>query len=119
MNELFDKLIVRIFFTLIICLLIFLYKVSHTFIYSSARKKLIKSIDPTKNPADTIHLFSRLLGLALIFSEFNFFMSQGVIFAILDFIIQAILIFIIYLATIFIMESIVLYNFEYGENSCR
>lgn len=115
MNELFDKLIVRIFFTLIICSLIYLYKLSHNVLYPSARKKLIKRIDPTKNPTETIHFFSRLIGLGLIFSEFHFFMSQGIIFAVMDFLIQALMIFVIYIASIFIMESIVLYNFEYSD----
>jgi len=115
MNELFDKLIVRIFFTLTICLLIYLYKVGHAFIYPSSKRKLLKRIDPAKNPVDTIHFFSRLIGIGLIFSEFHFYMSEGMIFALADFLIQAILLFIIYLATIFIMESIVLYNFEYTD----
>ncbi len=115
MNELFDKLIVRVFFALIVCCLIYCYKLAHNLLYPSARRQLIKQIDPTKNPIDTIHIFSRLLGLGLIFTEFHFIMSQGIIFAIADFFIQAILIFVMYLATIYIMESIVLYNFVYAD----
>lgn len=115
MPELIDKLIIRIVLTVFICLLLFIYKYAHTIFYPSSRGQLFKRFYPSKNSPDTIHLFSRIIGLGLIFSEFYFYMADGIFIALLDFCIRAIISFCIYLLSIYIMESIVLYNFEYSD----
>lgn len=113
MNELFDKLIIRLVFSLFICLLIFIYRYLHAFLYPSAREQFLKQFYPNKNSADTIHLFARIMGIALIMSEFYFQMSDGILVALLDFAITATLSFLSFIASIYIAESIVLYNFDY------
>lgn len=113
MNELFDKLIIRIVFALFICLLIVVYRYLHAFIYPSAREQFLKQFFPSKNPADTVHLFARIMGISLIMSEFYFQMSNGIFVALFDFGISGILCFIAFIASIYIAESIVLYNFDY------
>lgn len=115
MNEIFDKLIIRIFFTVVICILIFVYKYAHAFLYPSSRVQLFKRFFPSQNSADTIHLFSRLLGLGLIFSNFYFYLSDGITFALFDFTTRAIFIFLLYILSNYIIESIVLYNFDYHD----
>lgn len=115
MNELFDKLILRVVFTFFICIAFYLYKYAHGFLYPSAKSQLLKRYYPTKNAPDTIHLFSRLLGLGIIFSEFYFNISFGIGVAIIDFFIFATLVTFLYLLSIYIIESIVLYNFEYQD----
>ncbi|WP_372651197.1 hypothetical protein [Halobacteriovorax sp.] len=115
MNELFDKLILRIVFTLFLCGILFLYKYAHSFLYPSSRTQIFKRFFPSKNSADTIHLFSRLIGIGIIFSEFYFTMSDKFYLVLIDFFIHATLISFIYLVSIYIIESIVLYNFEYHD----
>lgn len=115
MNELFDKLILRIVLTVFICLILYLYKYAHVFLYPSSRQQLFKRFYPSKNSPDTLHLFSRILGIGILFTEFRFFMAEGFWFALLDFFIQAISACTLYLASIYIQESIVLYNFEYQD----
>lgn len=115
MNELMDKLIIRILLTIFICFTLFAYKYAHTLLYPSSRSQLLKRFFPTKNTADTIHLFGKIFGLGLIFSEFNFFMSDGVFLALFDFLIISFLAFTLYLLSVYIIESIVLYNFEYHD----
>jgi hypothetical protein len=113
MNELFDKLILRIFFTLFMCFMLYMYKYAHGYLYPSSRKQFFKNFYPSKNPADTIHLFSRLLGIGLVFSQFTFYMSDGILYALFDFFVLSTIATMIFLASIYIIESIVLYNFEY------
>jgi len=115
MNELFDKLIIRLVFTGFICLMLFLYKYAHSFLYPSSRHQMFKRFFPSKNSSDTLHLFSRLIGIGIIFSEFYFNMSDGPLLALLDFFLQSIFACALYLGSIYIIESIVLYNFEYQD----
>lgn len=113
MNELFDKLIIRIVFAAFICLLIFVYRYIHVFLYPSTRDQVLKQFFPQKNAADTVHLFARIMGISLIMSEFYFQMSDGIFIALFNFGISGILSFISFIASIYIAESIVLYNFDY------
>lgn len=100
-------------FTLFICLLIIVYRYLHAFLYPSAREQFLKQFYPQKNAADTVHLFARMMGIAVIMSEFYFQMSDGIFIALLDFGISGVLSFICFIASIYIAESIVLYNFDY------
>ncbi len=115
MNELFDKLILRFFLAFFVCLLLLVYKYAHGLLYPSSNQQLFKSFYPSKNTADTIHLFARILGVGILFSEFHFYLSEGLGNALFYFAIQAILTFAFYLLSLNIIESIVLYNFEYSD----
>lgn len=115
MNELFDKLILRIIFTFFICLTLYAYKYLHVLIYPATRNQILNKINPSKNSADTIFFFGRLIGLAILFSEFHFTLDGGIILALSDFFIKAVLIFIIYITSLYVIESITLYNFEYQD----
>ncbi len=115
MNELFDKLIIRAIFTILICLIVFLYKYSHSFFYPSSRLQLFKKFYPSKNSPQTLHLLARIIGIGIIFSSFHIYLADGILISIVDFIITAIAILFIYITSIYIMESIVLYNFEYSD----
>ncbi|HLE10402.1 MAG: hypothetical protein A2504_15815 [Bdellovibrionales bacterium RIFOXYD12_FULL_39_22] len=115
MNELFDKLIIRAIFVALICALIFAYKYAHSFLYPSSRLQLFKRFYPTQNPAQTLHLLARIIGVGIIFSNFHIYMANGIIVSILDFFVKSIATFFIYLASIYIMESIVLYNFDFSD----
>jgi uncharacterized membrane protein YjfL (UPF0719 family) len=85
------------------------------FLYPTSRQQIFKNFYPSKNPADTLHLFARILGIGLIFSEYHFYTSDGILFALLDFFIQGTFVSVLFLASLYIMESIVLYNFEYHD----
>lgn len=115
MNELFDKLILRVIFTIFICLVLYSYKYLHAIFYPTVRKQIFHKFSPTKNAPDTIHLLSRILGLGIVFSEFYFHVSSGIMVAIAEFLILSIMVTILYLLSIYIIESIVLYNFEYQD----
>jgi hypothetical protein len=115
MNELFDKFLIRIIFTIFLCLILYLYKYAHSFLYPQTKNQVFKRFYPSKNSADTIHLFARLIGIGLVFSEFYFFMGEGIIFALFDFLVASLLAFFLYLGSLYVVESIVLYNFEYED----
>ncbi len=115
MNELFDKLTLRFIFTAVILIALFLYKHTHRILYPSARTQILQRFFPSRNSADSFHLFSRILGIGIIFSEFYFKMDQGFLIATFDFLIRAISAFILYLGSLYVIESIVLYNFEYND----
>jgi|GEM_PF-644183 len=115
MNQLIDKLLIRIVFTILICLTLVLYKYLHSIFYPSSRRQLFKNFYPEKNMADTIHLFGRILGVGIIMSEFNFSLNFGLGMAIYDLIVSSAIVFIIYLSSLYVLESVMLSHYEYAE----
>lgn len=113
MNEFFDKLILRIIFAFYICAILFFYKYAHAFLYPSSRQQLFRRFFPSKNLSDTLHLFSRIIGLGIIFSNFEFILNDGFLIALFDFLLYATVALFLYLISIYLIESIVLFNFEY------
>ncbi len=115
MNELFDKLILRVVFALFICLTLLAYRMVHNLIYPSNRTNLLQKFYPSKNSAESLHFFARLVGIGIVFSEFSFNLDQGFLYAVMDFFIRAVAGFIVYLVSLYTVESIVLYNFDYHD----
>jgi uncharacterized membrane protein YjfL (UPF0719 family) len=115
MNELMDKLILRIIFSLTICFYLLLYKYAHILFYPSSRNQLLKRFYPSQNSADTLHFFGRLVGIGIVYSSLYFDLSDGMILAIISFLIKSFVAFVVYLLSLYIIESITLYNFEYSD----
>lgn len=119
MNDILDVFLIRFLFVLIICGQIGLYKYLHFLLYPSSKNQLFKDFFPSRNPAETIMVFSRILGLGLIFSNFSIFLNQGFFYATFDFILSSTITFSLYLLSIYILESIVLSDFEYVDEITR
>ncbi|MDA9792970.1 hypothetical protein N9B72_00150 [Bacteriovoracaceae bacterium] len=115
MNEIFDKLIIRITFSVFICLLIFLYRYAHRLLYPSSKKQMFRKFYPSENSADTIHMFARVIGICLIYSTLSFDGDTGVFVSLFHFSVWGVLSFTVYLISIYVSESITLYNFIYAD----
>ena len=115
MNEIFDKLLIRILFTIFICLALLLYKYAHIVFYPSSKKQVFRKIYPSENYVDTMHFFSRLIGVSLIFSSLEFNEYIGISISTFHFFVWSIIGFSFYLLSIYIMENIIFHNFEYKD----
>lgn len=115
MNEIFDKLLIRILFTVFICLALYFYKYAHIIFYPSNKKQILKKIYPSENYIDTMHIFSRLIGIALIFSTLEFNEYIGISISSMHFFIWSMVGIIFYLISIYILDNIIFYNFEYKD----
>jgi uncharacterized membrane protein YjfL (UPF0719 family) len=115
MNEIFDRLLIRVILVSIVCVVLFLYKYAHVLFYPTVKQQVAKRFYPAENPADTLHLFSRLIGFTIILSSLGFDESHGIFLSIFHFIVWGSLTCGLYLLSLFIVESIVLYNFEYKD----
>lgn len=115
MNEIFDKLIIRFLFTIFICLGLLFYKYAHVLFYPSRKKQILKRIYPSENYVDTLHIFARLIGIALIFSTLEFNEYIGFTRSVLDFFILGTSGIILYLLSMYILDNIIFYNFEYKD----
>lgn len=115
MNEIFDKLLIRILFTIFICLALFIYKFAHVIFYPSMKKQILKRFYPSENYIDTLHIFSRLVGIALIFSTLEFNEYIGISISSLHFFTWSIVGIVFYLISLWILENIIFYNFEYKD----
>ncbi len=119
MNDILDIILIRFLFIIIVCAVVFAYKFAHIFFYQSSKAHFLDSFYPSQNPAATLFLFSRILGIGLIFSEINIFLEKGIFYASFDFLLTSILTFILYLLALYILESIVLSDFEHSEEITR
>lgn len=63
MAEIFDRLVIRILLAAFVCVMIYVYRYAHVLFYPSVKRQVLKRINPGENPADSIHLFSRLIGM--------------------------------------------------------
>ena len=115
MNDILDVFLIRFLFVFIICGLIVLYKYTHFLLYPSSKNQLIKRFYPSRNPAETILIFSRIFGIGLIFSNFKIFLNNGFFYAAFDFILTSTITFSLYLLSLYILESIALSEFEYTD----
>ena len=119
MNEILDKLIIRILFTFFICSALFVYKYAHAIFYPSRKKQILKKIYPSENYVDTLHIFARIIGIAIIFSTLEFNEYQGLFKSTLDFFILGTMGMGLYLGSLYITESIILYNFDYVDECLK
>ena len=85
MAEIFDRLVIRLLLALFVCLMIYVYRYAHVIFYPSVKRQVLKKINPAENPADSLHLFSRLVGIALIFSSISFNEASGFFLSIFHF----------------------------------
>jgi uncharacterized membrane protein YjfL (UPF0719 family) len=115
MAEIFDRLIIRILLAGFVCLMIYLYRYAHVIFYPSVRRQVLKKIRPAENPADTLHLFSRLVGISIIFSSISFNETTGFWLSLFHFGVWGSIAVILYLLSLYIIESIVFYNFDYTD----
>lgn len=115
MNEIFDRLLIRIVLVGVVCGLLYAYKYAHLVLYPTVKKQVTKRFYPSQNPADTMHLFSRLVGFTIILSSLGFDEGHGIFLAIFHFIVWGTLTCALYLLSLFLIESIVLYNFDYKD----
>ncbi len=92
-----------------------LYRYTQKIIVNRSRSFALKSVYPHKNPAHAIHVTSRILGFAIILSDFSFFLSEGLFMALFDFFIYSVSLIILYGVSLYVFESIALYNFSFED----
>lgn len=115
MAEIFDRLVIRLLLAAFVCLMIYLYRYAHVIFYPTVKRQVLKRIQPSENPADTLHLFARVIGIAIIFSSITFNESSGFFLSIFHFAVWGTIAIILYLLSLFIVESVVFYNFDYTD----
>lgn len=115
MAEIFDRLVIRLLLAAFVCLMIYLYRFAHVIFYPTVKRQVLKRINPAENPADALHLFSRLIGIAVIFSSITFNESSGFFLSIFHFGVWGTIAIVLYLLSLYIVESIVFYNFDYTD----
>jgi uncharacterized membrane protein YjfL (UPF0719 family) len=115
MAEIFDRLVIRLLLAAFVCVMIYLYRYAHVIFYPTVKRQVLKRINPAENPADSLHLFSRLVGISIIFSSITFNESSGFFLSIFHFAVWGTIAIVLYLLSLFIIESIVFYNFDYTD----
>lgn len=115
MAEIFDRLVIRLLLAAFVCLMIYLYRYAHVIFYPTVKRQVLKKIHPAENPADTLHLFSRLVGIAIIFSSITFNETSGFFLSIFHFAVWGTIAIVLYLLSLFIVESVVFYHFDYTD----
>lgn len=115
MAEIFDRLVIRLLLAGFVCLMIYLYRYAHVIFYPTVKRQVLKKIHPAENPADTLHLFSRVVGISIIFSSISFNETTGFFLSLFHFAVWGTIAIVLYLLSLYIIESIVFYNFDYTD----
>ena len=115
MAEIFDRLVIRLLLAAFVCLMVYLYRYAHVIFYPTVKRQVLKKINPAENPADTLHLFARLIGIAIIFSSITFNEASGFFLSIFHFAVWGTIAIALYLLSLYIVESVVFYNFDYTD----
>ena len=85
MAEIFDRLVIRLLLAAFVCVMIYVYRYAHVLFYPTVKRQVLKRIQPAENPADALHLFSRIVGIAMIFSSITFNEASGFFLSIFHF----------------------------------
>ncbi len=115
MNEIFDRLLIRILLVAIVLGVLAAYKAGHVLFYPSLKSQVRKRFFPSVNPADTLHMFTRLGGFAIVLSSLGFDESHGVLLSLFHLLVWGTLTAVLYLLSLLLVESMVLYNFDYKD----
>jgi uncharacterized membrane protein YjfL (UPF0719 family) len=115
MEEDLDKFIIRIFFAFVVMGVLFLYRLSYRYLHPSLKDQFALPFNPLQNPCNTLIIFSRVLGVAIIYSSLKISLHHGIWLSLIDLLLQGLLGFILFIVSIYILESITLYNFEYED----
>ena len=115
MNQIFDKLFLRVLLSVVILLSLILYRYISHIIYFKDRKFSLNAIYPEKNLAHGIYFGSRLLGIVLVMSNFSFDLSHGAIISIIELLLDSLIITVFYFLAVYIFESIILFNFSLSD----
>lgn len=91
----------------------FIYKNIHVFLFPNPRSKFLSLRFKPVNIADLIHLFSRFVGIILVYSKIYTIGSAE------EFIAWAAIGFVLYLFSLFISENIIFFNFNYHDEVFR
>lgn len=115
MNEIFDRLLIRVLLVGIVLAVVATYKAAHFIFYPTMRGQVRKRFYPGENPADTLHLFSRLIGFAVVVSSLGFDEEKGIMLSLFHLLVWGTLTSALYLLSLYLVESIVLHDFEYKD----
>jgi uncharacterized membrane protein YjfL (UPF0719 family) len=115
MAEIFDRLVIRILLAGFVCIMIYFYRYAHVIFYPSVKRQVLRRIKPAENAPDTLHLCSRIMGIAIIFSSISFNETSGFFLSLFHFSVWGTIAIILYLLSLYLFESIVFYNFDYTD----
>lgn len=115
MEEIFDNLLTKIIFSITFIGVLILYRYAHLFLYPQAKKQVKNLFNPFENTADSIHYFSRIVGICIVFSSITIHLSENLTLAIINFIFWSIVNITFYLLSLYVLELIVLHAFQYQQ----
>lgn len=113
MTSILDEIIIRISFVILLVIALVIYKYAHYIFYPIASKQVKGIFFVRDNTAQSMHFFSRLVGISLLFSSLNFSHSRDLLISMLHFMLWGGVLSVTYLVTVYIVESIIFYNFDF------
>jgi hypothetical protein len=114
MEKVFDDLIIKIIFTLLTGMIIYFYRYAHLLFYPTGAKQVVTLFDPMNNASDTLHYFSRIIGLGIVLLSCHIATNQSLFYSIIEFLIWSFFAISFYLLGLTILENIILSKFQYS-----
>lgn len=115
MEEILDNLVLRIVFVAFIFILLIAYRFAHYFLYPNGRRQIKQVFNPLSNPCNSLHFFTRILGIAIVFTSLDFDYFYSLSLGSVHLFSTGLIAIILYLISIYLAESIILYKFDHTD----
>ena len=119
MNEIFDKLLIRVILCIIIFVALFSYRYLHFLFFKKIKGFSLRSIYPEKNLPHALYLGARMTGFIILVSGLGLDLSNGLLITITNLVYESTISILLYFTSIYVLESIVLYNFTVEDEVIR
>jgi len=113
MEEIFDHLLVRVLFALVVCGIIWSTKYLHRVFYPEVNTSVSRVFNPLENSANTIHYLARIIGVSIVISALETHIYENLFYSLFNFTMWSLVASALYLLSVFIMEGILFNRFDY------
>ncbi len=115
MEEIFDQLLTKIMFSILLIVMLVAYRFLHLLLYPHAKKQVMTLYSPFENIADTIHYYARIIGICIVFTSFEVHLFDNILTGVFHFIFWVLVDIIFYLLALYILELVILHAFQYQQ----
>lgn len=115
MEEIFDQLLTKIMFSILLLVMLVAYRFLHLLLYPHAKKQVLSLYNPFDNLPDTIHYFARIVGICIVFTSFEIHLFENLMMGVFHFVFWVLVDIIFYLLALYILELVILHAFQYQQ----
>jgi hypothetical protein len=115
MEEIFDQLLTKIMFSVLLIIMLIAYRFLHLLLYPHAKKQVMNLYSPFENLPDTIHYYARIIGICIVFTSFEVHLFDNLYMGVFHLVFWILVDIVFYLLALYILELVILHAFQYQQ----